>query len=81
MVTPLKRLEFRQRYPEIRQGLFIVSMEKRLPGGQDELNLGRELSSILCEIPQEDRPGRVAQAIRARSGSSLDELEVRSVKI
>ena len=63
MATPLNRLEFKQRYPGIHQGLFIVFAEKRLPKGQDELNLGRVLSDELCQVPADDRPGAVAQAI------------------
>ena len=63
MATPLKRLEFKQRYPGIRQGLFIALSEKRLPKGQDEVNLGRALSDAMCDIPKEDRPGMVVQAI------------------
>ena len=63
MATPLKRLEFKQRYPAIRQGLFIAMSEKCLPKGQDEVNLGRALSDAMCDIQKEDRPGIVAQAI------------------
>lgn len=63
MATYLKRLEFRARYPSIQQGLFITLTEKRLPKGQEELNLGQTLSDALYRIPAEDRPGIVAQAI------------------
>ena len=63
MATVLKRLEFKQRYPDFRQGLFIVSEEKRLPKAQDVLNLGRALSDELCRLPREDRPAVVAQTV------------------
>ncbi len=36
MATMLGRIEFKQNYPGIRQGLFIVMTEKRLPKGQDQ---------------------------------------------
>ena len=39
MATLLKRLEFKQRYPAIHQGLFIAPTEKRLPKGQDDINM------------------------------------------
>lgn len=39
MAIALKRLEFKQRYPAIRQGLFIVPSEKRIPKGQEEINI------------------------------------------
>lgn len=63
MATQLKRLEFKQRYPGIQQGLFIALTEKRLPRGQEELNLGQALSDALCQIPKEDRPGMLVQTI------------------
>lgn len=63
MAALLKRLEFKQRYPDIRQGLFITLNEKRMPKGQDELNLGKALSDALCQIPEESRPEMVVQTI------------------
>ena len=59
MATYLNRLEFRVRYPAIRQGLFIFSDGKRLPKEQQEVNLGRFLSNALCRESSESRPGMV----------------------
>lgn len=73
MATLLKRLEFKQRYPTIRQGLFIVSSEKRLPKGQDEVNIGKLLSAALVELPEDDRPDTVTTLIAStvNHGSAL----------
>lgn len=60
MATYLKRLEFKQRYPSIQQGLFILPTEKRIPKEQPEVNLGRLLSSALCSISPDDRPNSIA---------------------
>ena len=63
MATQLKRLEFKQRYPAIQQGLFIVLSAKRLPKDQAEVNLGRVVSAALTEIPAEDRPAMLPQTL------------------
>ena len=63
MATLLKRLEFKQRYPAIRQGLFIVPTEKRLPKGQDEINIGRLLSVAMVEMSGSERADAVTSLI------------------
>lgn len=63
MATQLKRLEFKQRYPGMQQGLFVVLSAKRLPKDQAEVNLGRILSAALVEIPAEDRPAMLPQVL------------------
>jgi len=63
MATRLSRFEFKQRYTAIGQGLFIVTNEKRLPKEQGTVNLGRELSNILCDLPEQNRPDAVASGI------------------
>lgn len=63
MATQLKRLEFKQRYPSMQQGLFVVLSAKRLPKDQAEVNLGRAVSVALAEIPAEDRPAMVPHAL------------------
>ena len=63
MATYLKRLEFKQRYPCIQQGLFILPTEKRIPRDQPEVNLGRLLSTALYNIPPDDRPGSITRML------------------
>ena len=63
MATTLRRLEFKQRYSAIRQGLFILSSEKRLPKGQEEINLGRFLSAALIDVPKDNRSTAVVPLI------------------
>ncbi len=63
MATQLKRLEFKQRYPSMQQGLFVVLSAKRLPKDRAEVNLGRAVSVALAEIPAEDRPAMVPHVL------------------
>lgn len=63
MATQLKRLEFKQRYPSMQQGLFVVLSAKRLPKDQAEVNLGRAVSAALAEIPAEDRLATIPQVL------------------
>lgn len=63
MATSLKRLEFKQRYPAIQQGLFIVPSEKRIPKGQEEINIGRLMSDSLCRLQENNRPEAVSSLI------------------
>lgn len=63
MATLLKLLEFKQRYPQIWQGLFIALNGKQAPKGQDELNLGKSLSNAMWQIPKEERPEMAAKTI------------------
>lgn len=80
MATSMKRLEFRQRFPLLRQGLFIFLNEKRLPKDQPEVNLGKVLSNALCDIPVQERPVRVplmlAGAVEAHSSLTITRPEI-----
>ena len=80
MATYLKRLEFKQRFSTIKQGLFIVSIEKRLPKGQEEVNLGKTLSDALCHLPEQKRasalPELIGEAVSRFSSVSLTHLEI-----
>lgn len=58
MGTILKRLDFKQRYPGLRQGLFLVRNEKRLPKDQTVVNIGRIVSEQLVDCPREKRAGK-----------------------
>jgi len=60
MTAFLNRLEFKLRYPAVRQGLFVVASEKRLPKGQNVIDIGRILSVALVEIPERERYDVVA---------------------
>ena len=64
MATQLKRLEFKQRYSGMQQGLFVALRAKRLPKDQVEVNIGRAVSAALAEIPAEDRPAMAPQVLR-----------------
>ncbi len=70
MGTILKRLDFKQRYPNIRQGLFLVRNEKRLPKNQPIINIGRIVSEQLVNYPREKRAGKLPQIIEAGIGDS-----------
>lgn len=63
MATQLKRLEFKQRYSGMQQGLFIVLNAKRLPKEQAEINLGRVVSEALVDTPARDRPAMLPQVL------------------
>ena len=80
MATILKRLDFKQRYPATRQGLFIVSSEKRLPKGQEVINIGRFLSSALVGMSEVDRPDAVvplmASAVSRSTAMTLTHIEI-----
>lgn len=80
MATQLKRIEFKQRYPSIQQGLFIVLNVKRLPKDQAEVNLGMVLSNALCEIPVQDRlamiPHVLDDAVATITAVTLTHLEI-----
>ena len=65
MATSIKRIEFKKNYPEYSQGLFIVQEEKRLPRGQDEINVGQRLSEELLTIPREERKANVLSLLSA----------------
>ena len=80
MATTLRRLEFKQRYPAIRQGLFIVPSEKRLPKGQEDINIGRLLSTALAEMLEDDRLDAVtpllAGAVNRFTTMTLSHIEI-----
>ena len=80
MATLLKRLEFKQRYPAIRQGLFIVPAEKRLPKSQDDVNIGKLLSAALVEMSEDDRADAVttliANAVSRFAAVTLTHIEI-----
>ncbi|MBE5774054.1 MAG: BREX-3 system P-loop-containing protein BrxF [Clostridiales bacterium] len=80
MATLLRRLEFKQRYPEIRQGLFIVPSEKRLPKGQEDINIGRVLSAALSDVTENDRADAVspliADAVSRFTAMTLTHIEI-----
>ena len=63
MATQLKRFVFKQQYPGMHQGLFIVLNAKRLPKDQPEVNLGRTISDVLCKSAAHDRPAMVPQVL------------------
>lgn len=65
MATILRRLEFKQRYPALRRGLFVLASEKRLPKAQREINIGRLLSAALVDIAADDRADAVAPLLCA----------------
>ena len=60
----LNRLDFRRRYADYYQGLFLVGEEKRLPKDQPVVNLGQCLSLRLAEIPKEQRQAEVSGLLR-----------------
>ena len=70
MGTILKRLDFKQRYPGLRQGLFLVRNEKRMPKDQPVVNIGRIVSEQLVDCPREKRAGNVLQILEAAIGNS-----------
>ena len=80
MAASMKRLEFKQRYVEYVQGLFILPNEKRFPKEQPVVNLGKELSERLMPIPKEGRPNAVTNLlddiIQPYRSVSLTHLEV-----
>lgn len=80
MATSLRRLDFKQRYSAIRQGLFIVPSEKRLPKGQEDINIGRLLSKALSDMPEDDRPDAVppllASAVSRCVAVTLTHIEI-----
>ena len=80
MATFLKRFEFKQRYPDIKQGLFIVPTKKRLPKGQDEINIGRFLSAALVERTQDEYSEAVssliASAVSSCTAMTLTHIEI-----
>lgn len=80
MATLLKRLEFKQRYSAIRQGLFIVPTEKRLPKGQDDINIGRLLSAALVEMSESERADAatslIASAVNRCTAMTLTHIEI-----
>ena len=63
MATNIKRLEFKQRYSNYNQGLFILFSEKRFPKDQPVMNLGISLSEKLCEYPKTERSSKVNLAL------------------
>ena len=63
MAAYLKKLEFRQRYPSVQQGLFILLAEKRIPKDQPVVNLGQVLSTKLCSIQLADRLSSIARIL------------------
>lgn len=80
MAANLKRLEFKQRYPAVRQGLFIVSTDIRLPKGQAEVNIGKALSDALCKLPEPARAssvvGLLSGIVEEHSAVTLTHLEI-----
>lgn len=80
MATILKRLEFRKNYADYQQGLFVVLEEKRLPKGQDVVNIGKTLSEKLCTVPREQRaneaPKILEGAVLPFRAISLNHLEI-----
>lgn len=63
MATQLNRLEFKQCYPGYSQGLFILLSKRRIPRGQDEVNVGQQLSSVLCDIQKSEREDQVTRVL------------------
>lgn len=80
MSTVLKRLEFKQRYPAIRQGLFVLLSERRLPKGQEVINLGKLLSAALADVLPAERADTavplIAGAVERHSAMSLTHIEI-----
>lgn len=80
MGTRLKRLDFRAQYPKLSQGLFIFQNPKRIPKDQAVINVGRELSAALLDIPVSDRSFRVsvclADIVSHASVATLTNIEI-----
>lgn len=80
MATLMKRIEFRQRYTGYKQGLFILYEAKRLPKGQNTINLGQQLSAALLEIPLEHRKDRV-MSVLSRLVAQYKEVSLTHIEI
>ena len=63
MATIINRLEYKQRYNNCNQGLFILFNEKRFPKGQSVVNLGVALSEKLYLLPLEERINSVTSIL------------------
>ena len=51
----MSRMDYKQNYAKYHQGLFVVLNPKRLPKDQPEINVGKAVSTALCDIPKEQR--------------------------
>ena len=80
MATQLKRIEFKQCYPSMQQGLFITLSAKRLPKNQTEVNIGRTVSAALAEISTESRSAMVqhvlSNAVATCTAVNMTHLEI-----
>lgn len=80
MGTRISRADFRRQYPAVYQGLFILSTRKGLPKDAPIINLGKELSAHLVEIPPDARSMAVDEFLRFVVSSykavSLTNLEI-----
>lgn len=59
----MSRMDYKQNYAKYHQGLFVVLNPKRLPKAQPEINVGKAVSTALCDIPKEQRKLRVSEAL------------------
>ena len=55
MGTKISRSDFRRQYPAVYQGLFVFGNMKRMPKDVPAINIGKELSAYLLDIPPDSR--------------------------